>query len=258
VSTWGGACGATTPRSASRYSKTDDAWKQCTLIREALRSKKLFLALSMRRQCEQQLNGHGSHRISALVMAHEWPTLAVVRACMQRGWPGAAVSGVYEARYATGILDTRLGRLDATRRQEASLLIKRLNDSAAGDKDLVMRRLGAIIAEADAYDPDPHAIEPVECRFELHRAVWSEAEELRHQGVLLELGRRIRCPVVAIHGDYDPHPAEGVREPLSRVVKDFRFILLEKCGHLPWTERQARDAFFRILQKELRGERAGV
>jgi pimeloyl-ACP methyl ester carboxylesterase len=147
--------------------------------------------------------------------------------------------------------------LDATRRQEASLLIKRLSDSAADDKDLVMRRLGAIIAEADAYDPDPHAIEPVECRFELHRAVWSEAEELRHQGVLLELGRRIRCPVVAIHGDYDPHPAEGVREPLSRVVKDFRFILLEKCGHLPWTERQARDAFFRILREELRGERAG-
>ena len=31
------------------------------------------------------------------------------------------------------------------------------------------------------------------------------------------MGRKIKCPVVAIHGDYDPHLAEGVREPLSRV-----------------------------------------
>jgi pimeloyl-ACP methyl ester carboxylesterase len=56
---------------------------------------------------------------------------------------------------------------------------------------------------------------------------------------------------VAIHGDYDPHLAEGIREPLSRVIKDFRFILLEKCGHEPWRERYAHDEFYEILTSEL-------
>jgi pimeloyl-ACP methyl ester carboxylesterase len=57
--------------------------------------------------------------------------------------------------------------------------------------------------------------------------------------------------VLAIHGDSDPHPAAGVREPLSRTLPDFRFILLEKCGHMPWLERQARDTFYALLREEL-------
>ena len=75
--------------------------------------------------------------------------------------------------------------------------------------------------------------------------------EFRASGELLKTVSRIQCPVVAIHGTYDPHPAEGIREPLSRVLPDFRFILLEDCGHLPWIERQARDEFFRVLEQEI-------
>ena len=68
---------------------------------------------------------------------------------------------------------------------------------------------------------------------------------------LLGLAPQIRCPVVAIHGDYDPHPAEGIQSPLSSAVNDFRFILLKNCGHLPWIERQAKDEFFALLRREL-------
>jgi pimeloyl-ACP methyl ester carboxylesterase len=57
--------------------------------------------------------------------------------------------------------------------------------------------------------------------------------------------------VVAIHGDYDPHPAEGVEKPLDSVLRRFRFVLLKNCGHRPWAERQARDAFYRVLEEEL-------
>ena len=65
------------------------------------------------------------------------------------------------------------------------------------------------------------------------------------------MGREIRCPVLAIHGDYDSHQSEGVREPLSRVLKDFRFILLPHCGHYPWYERNARDRFYDIIKREI-------
>ena len=57
--------------------------------------------------------------------------------------------------------------------------------------------------------------------------------------------------MLAIHGNYDPHAAEGVREPLARVLADFRFVLLERCGHLPWIERQAREEFYRLLSDAL-------
>jgi hypothetical protein len=30
-----------------------------------------------------------------------------------------------------------------------------------------------------------------------------------------------------------------------------QFILLPKCGHLPWTERQAKDTFYATLRKIL-------
>lgn len=68
---------------------------------------------------------------------------------------------------------------------------------------------------------------------------------------MLELGKEIRCQVVAIHGDYDPHPFEGIREPLSRTLKDFRFILLEKCGHKPWIEGGAKERFYSLLRNEI-------
>ena len=73
---------------------------------------------------------------------------------------------------------------------------------------------------------------------------------MRKSGRLLEIGKYIRCPVVAIHGDYDPHPAEGVEKPLSVLLKSFRFIMLKRCGHKPWVEREAKEQFFRILKNE--------
>jgi len=57
--------------------------------------------------------------------------------------------------------------------------------------------------------------------------------------------------VVAIHGDYDPHPAEGVQKPLSALIEEFRFVLLKKCGHTPWLERQAQEEFYKVLEEEL-------
>ena len=70
-------------------------------------------------------------------------------------------------------------------------------------------------------------------------------------GQLLKMGKSISCPVVAIHGDYDPHPAAGIKIPLEKVLTHFKFIQLEHCGHLPWIEKEAREPFFNILAEEL-------
>ena len=160
-------------------------------------------------------------------------------------------SAPYEEKYAVNITQTRLSRLSDREREEALSLMRTLNDPAIADKNTLLSRLGKLLSKADSYDPLPHDDEILECRYDIYRGVWEQASELRSSGKLLRLGKSIKCPVVAIHGDYDPHPSAGVAEPLSRVLKDFRFILLEKCGHRPWLERSARDRFYNILKQEL-------
>ena len=162
-------------------------------------------------------------------------------------------SGPFEEKYAGNIPGDRLNRLSEKERIEAIGLIEIINGSAVAiDKDRAIARVNELFVKADTYAPLPSkGSEVIEFSEEINRRVWEGARALRNSGELLELGKKILCPVVAIHGDYDPHLAEGVREPLARVLKDFRFNLLEKCGHEPWMEKYARDKFFNILRKEI-------
>jgi len=160
-------------------------------------------------------------------------------------------SGAYEEKYAANIMKNRLSRLTEEGREEALSLMETLDDPAIEDKNTHMARLGELMSKADSYNPLLHDSEILECQYDIYQSVWEQARELRSSGKLLELGKRIKCPVVAIHGDYDPHLSEGIKEPLSRILKDFRLILLEKCGHRPWMERSARDRFYDILKKEI-------
>ena len=160
-------------------------------------------------------------------------------------------SGAFEEKYAERIMDARLSRLTGGERIELNALIDILNDPASPDKDSVLARLGRLMSKTDAYRPVPGGDENLEVRYSIYQSVWREAQDLRRSGRLLDLGREIRCPVVAIHGDHDPHPPDGVNIPLSGVLRDFRFILLKKCGHRAWLEQEAREFFLRILKNEL-------
>jgi pimeloyl-ACP methyl ester carboxylesterase len=163
-------------------------------------------------------------------------------------------SGPFEEKYASGIHKVRMNRLNAKERAEVLSLQAVLENPAGEGKDGALARLGSLFSRTDAHDPIPQEqgeFETPDCRFEVFDGAWKDGAELRRNGRLIELGRRIRCPVVAIHGDADPHPAEGVEKPLSAVLEDFRFVLLQNCGHKPWIERQARDEFYGILKKEI-------
>jgi len=155
--------------------------------------------------------------------------------------------GPFDHKYSTSIMETRLSRLDQRTGSKIVSLMTALEDPATPDKDALFARLGELMTDADSYDPLSQESEILEYRYDICKGVWPQTAELRRSNRLLELGRKIRCPVVAIHGDYDPHPAAGVKEPLSRVLRDFRFVLLENCGHYPWRERLARDEFYSVL-----------
>jgi len=159
-------------------------------------------------------------------------------------------SGAFEEKYIQSMHQTRMSRFTVQEREELKQLSQMLVDPAIADKTPYFKRFGALFSRADAYDPLPDDTE-IDFRSDIYANVWPEGAELRRSGKLLELGRQIECPVTAIHGDYDPHPADGVRLPLSSVLRNFNFIELKKCGHKPWVERHARREFFRILEEQL-------
>ena len=124
-------------------------------------------------------------------------------------------------------------RLAPSARQEAQRLLKILEGALEAGEDNALARLGEILSSADAYDPVPGSFEPAEVQMHIYQRVWAQAAELRRSGELLRSATVVQCPVIAIHGDFDPHPWQGVKEPLEKVLSSFEFVLLENCGHKP-------------------------
>jgi len=156
---------------------------------------------------------------------------------------------------AASITKTRLDRLTPENRREAQALLEHLerpaDEGKKEDNNALLARLGDLLSRADACDPLAQEDKSFYCQYDVFRGVWDEACELRRKKTLLFMAREITCPVIAIHGDYDPHPAEGVEVPLEKELKNFRFVLLQKCGHRPWIERNAAEEFYRILVQEI-------
>jgi pimeloyl-ACP methyl ester carboxylesterase len=144
-----------------------------------------------------------------------------------------------------------LDRLPEEKRIEYLSLENIVWGGAAGDKSASMARLFRLIAKAESYDPVPYKDEVLEYQVDINISVGLELRQLLASGELLKLGKKIACPVLAIHGDYDPRPARCVEQPLSRVIRDFKFVLLGKCGHYPWMEKYARENFLKVLRKEI-------
>jgi pimeloyl-ACP methyl ester carboxylesterase len=164
-------------------------------------------------------------------------------------------SPAFTESYVAQLHARRLSRLDERQRTEFQALITGLENCGTTDKDALLAKLGALVAKSDKYAHIEDADEPgtlnVNVDGEIYQRVWTEAAEMRRSGELLRRVRDVRCPVVAIHGDHDPSPADGVSEPLSGVLRDFRFVLLPRCGHTPWNERFAREEFYRVLNSEI-------
>ena len=116
------------------------------------------------------------------------------------------------------------------------------------EKKTAMVRMGELFRKTDAFDPieikstefdRSQTIRPcresgydnsiVQCDSDIYQAVWREASLLRQKGELLDLCQKVQCPVVAIHGDYDPHPARRS----SRASTDrFEELSVHSAGEL--------------------------
>jgi len=165
-------------------------------------------------------------------------------------------SGPFEEQYVPKIAENRFKRLSPPEQAEYLQLVELLDRSAVPGSAVSLSRLGELSDKADSYDPieipnDTMDLGDIADPAEIYQGVWPKAASMRATGELLRLVATITCPVIAIHGDCDPHPAEGIQQPLAARLKDFRMIILEQCGHTPWCERHAMEKFYQILEQEL-------
>lgn len=163
-------------------------------------------------------------------------------------------SAPFEERYAPSIHRRRIERLSIEEQREFSSIMKELSMPGVEENRNLSQRLHRLMLKCDCYDPVEGASsygDGVTVVPRVFNGVWNRAAEMRESGYLLRTASSVKCPVVAIHGDRDPHPAEGVEIPLGKAVKNFRFILLERCGHYPWLEKHAAEKFYEILESEL-------
>jgi pimeloyl-ACP methyl ester carboxylesterase len=151
--------------------------------------------------------------------------------------------------------ENRMKRLTPDEQQRFAYLADMLNRAEPAEASVYLAPLGELAARGDSYDPIASNVDLPSPSIstkagDIYAGVWPEAASMRRTGELLRLTTRIECPVVAIHGDHDPHPIEGVQAPLTTVLREFQIVVLPKCGHTPWRERWAVDSFFEILERQ--------
>lgn len=193
------------------------------------------------------LIGYSWGALLSLIVAAQYPLL--VKKLILIGCPPL------ESHYAKNIMQTRLSRLDDKEKNDASELFTILNDPLTTDinKNKALKKIGQLFHKSDSYAPIALDKDKITIEFEKHiyESVWNEALKMRNSGEFLKLAKIITCPVIIIHGNYDPHPFKGVIKPLEKTVKNIKSVVLQKCGHTPWIEKFAKDSFYEILRKEL-------
>lgn len=199
------------------------------------------------------LNTHGNRPIT--LIGHSWGAwLSLIFTARFKTIVNKLIiigGASFEKEFTKDLAKTRLERLNRSEILRFDSLLIKLNDPDNQDKDTTFKQIGNLISKADTCRPINDKNEICEYNYNIFQNVWKEAEKLRDSGELLKLIGKVNCPVIAIHGDNDSHPYEGVRQPLSRIIKDFKFIKLNKCGHNPWNELYAKDKFYDILRSEL-------
>ena len=161
-------------------------------------------------------------------------------------------SAVFDAQSSARIEKIRIERLNEKARKRLNEIESQLRTAASDKKDKFFEELGDLFTKTDKYDPIDAEDETIMVQHEIFRKVWPEFVELRDRpGYLKKEFSRINTSVTVIHGDYDPHPLEGIKPFLEDCISNISFYILLECGHYPWLERHARDRFFEILSAEL-------
>jgi pimeloyl-ACP methyl ester carboxylesterase len=81
-----------------------------------------------------------------------------------------------------------------------------------------------------------------------HTETWNDMVRLQEAGLYPSAFSSISCPVLMLHGSYDPHPGKMIRDGLRPFLQHLEYQELRRCGHAPWIEEYARDEFLALVR----------
>jgi len=162
-------------------------------------------------------------------------------------------SAVFDRESSAGIERRRMERLGETERQRIAVLQDEMKKASDEKRRKLFSEWGGILSSADTYDELPDELQAGDAlapQPEIFQKVWPKFEKLRDTpGALKHEFSQITIPTVVIHGEYDPHPIDGIRPLLEDCIGNLRFYILTDCGHYPWRERHAKNKFYQIIRE---------
>jgi pimeloyl-ACP methyl ester carboxylesterase len=156
--------------------------------------------------------------------------------------------GTFDAATRAQLRETLKARQDAALREQVEAVAE-----AATEEDEARMELYRLTRTLYDYDileePDEDLGEPFD--MQAHLETWEDMVRQQEAGRYPAAFAAIRGPVLMLHGTYDPHPGEMVRDSLLPYVPQLTYHTLDRCGHSPWLERYAREEFFAVLREWL-------
>ncbi len=209
---------------------------------EAIQSK--YSIAGLIEELADQIQDNCSEKVS--LIGHSWGAwLAVLLA---KAYPDFVKSIILvgcaplEDKYVSEIGARRMQNLAG----EDCAVFQRLIRNEATDED--MKKIPEILEQADNYCPvekELHQADRTDSR--MHNEVWGEAAKLRTAGEIRKAFQQVKNRLYLIQGADDPHPAEGVTIPLQEMGVPCEAYVLDKCGHSPFMERYAKEAFYKVI-----------
>lgn len=160
--------------------------------------------------------------------------------------------GPLKANYSSDdVMGRRLERMSADDKLELNRIVKALEDAENTEKNQLFAQLCKLAVRTDSYDLECVDNDLVEVQYNIFKKVWDEVERYRSNGGFEQALKKIACPIVVFHGEFDSHPAEGVIDLLASASKNIKYFRLEQCGHYPWLEKHAKGRFYTLLRNEV-------
>ena len=161
-------------------------------------------------------------------------------------------SAVFDSENSVKSMQTRLDRLDKTKHARFEYIRTEIIKAPINEQNSLLEEQANLLFQTDVLNPLTKDLGLLECNYQIHKKVWSDFEKIRDQaGILEKKLSKIKIPVVVLHGDYDPHPIDGIKPFLESALDQVTFYILSQCGHYPWIEKCAKKTFFDILRKEI-------
>jgi pimeloyl-ACP methyl ester carboxylesterase len=191
----------------------------------------------------------GSSSPPALV-GHSWGAmLALACAAQHPGLVGPIAlvgCGTFDATSRSVLQSTVNARATSEFNAKVTQVIRGITDP-----DVRLCVLSRLLDPLYTYDGLPEEDETEDYDSRGHDQTWNDMLRLQQNGTYPGAFVTITTPVLMLHGAWDPHPGRTTYETLSAFLPQLQYVELRDCGHYPWRERCARDAFYSTLTRWL-------